>query len=407
MDQHADRRRMDGLGAARPLLEGEMRRPAKGEERLGREGARERTDDTPAPPVERMREAVDPLRARSESVPARATGDADENDRADPGESPCPLGGGKMEGAARNEAGAADGGKDGFELHAFSDVRPIARPVPALYRGAVSVEHWANFMHAAYVESSDGAFGPSGLTVGPWDPNHQHAGPPSALICRTVERAAAKDSLTHLGRLTVNLIRPAPLAECRIETAPDYVGRNAGHFSGRLTAGGKEIARFTALMQREEALAIPDGTPGHPLPKAPKPPEESPVVKIPFGGEGFGYAGLVENRVAAGAFFHGPCAAWFRMNHPLVDGEAPSPYQRVAVAADSGNGVSAALDFATHVFVNCDLTINLFRRPIGEWVCLEARSLFGGDGCGLAESALYDETGLIGRATQTLAVRRR
>ena len=50
-----------------------------------------------------------------------------------------------------------------------------------------------------------------------------------------------------------------------------------------------------------------------------------------------------------GHFFNGPCAAWFRMNHPLVKGETPSPYQRVAVAGDSGNGISAALDF-TNIF---------------------------------------------------------
>jgi hypothetical protein len=95
------------------------------------------------------------------------------------------------------------------------------------------------------------------------------------------------------------------------------------------------------------------------------------------------------------------------MKHPLVKGEEPSGYQRAAVAGDSGNGISAALDFAKYVFINCDLTINLFRRPEGEWVCLEARSLFGGNGCGLAESALYDDRGLIGRATQSLAVRAR
>jgi hypothetical protein len=79
----------------------------------------------------------------------------------------------------------------------------------------------------------------------------------------------------------------------------------------------------------------------------------------------------------------------------------------VAVAADSGNGISAALDFGKYLFINCDLTINLFRRPEGEWICLEAHSLFGGNGCGLAESALYDERGMIGRATQSLTVRPR
>jgi hypothetical protein len=262
-------------------------------------------------------------------------------------------------------------------------------------------------LDAAYSQITEGVFRASPLTRGPWHPDHQHAGPPSALICRAVERAAADEGLTHLGRLTVNLLRPAPVGECRVEAAANYLGRNAGHYSGRLVAGDKEIARFTALMQREDDLPIPAGAPGHPPPHAPKPVRESPPVSFPFPGVELGYPNLVENRIAAGKFFNGSCAAWFRMKHPLIDGESPSPYQRVAVAADSGNGISAVLDFDQYLFLNCDLTINLFRRPEGEWICLEARSLLGGNGCGLAESALYDEQGMIGRATQSLAVRRR
>ena len=77
----------------------------------------------------------------------------------------------------------------------------------------------------------------------------------------------------------------------------------------------------------------------------------------------------------------------------------------MAVAADSGNGISAVLDYQRYSFVNSDLTINLLRRPLGEWICLDARTWLGSNGCGLAESALYDQFGLIGRATQSLAVR--
>ena len=263
-------------------------------------------------------------------------------------------------------------------------------------------------MDAAYVELSEGVFQASPLTRGPWHPDHQHAGPPSALICRAIERVAAPEGLTHLARLTVNLFRPAPIGECRIEATPDYLGRNAGHYSGRLIAEGKDIARFTALMQREDDLPIPDGTPGHPPPQAPKPPQESPVVSMRFRADVTRLRAPGREQARRGAGFSTDRrAAWFRMNHPLVKGETPSPYQRVAVAADSGNGISAALDFSKYVFVNCDLTINLFRRPFGEWICLQSRSLLGGNGCGLAESALYDEHGLIGRATQTLAVRLR
>ncbi len=115
----------------------------------------------------------------------------------------------------------------------------------------------------------------------------------------------------------------------------------------------------------------------------------------------------MECRVAEGTFFRGPCAIWFRLRRPLVEGEVPSPIERVAVAADSGNGISAILDFKRYLFVNSDLNINLLRRAEGEWICIEARTLFGPTGGGIAEARIYDEGGLIGRSTQSLAVRLR
>ena len=260
---------------------------------------------------------------------------------------------------------------------------------------------------AAYTAFDARGYHSSVLTRGPWDPGHQHGGPPIALVCRAVEQAAREHGLAHIARLTANLLRPVPIGDLIVEVMTDYVGRNTGHFSAHVMAGDKDVARFTALAQRESRIDLPDALPGHPLPTAPRGPEESPVAYFPFAGKHVGYADLVETRIARGKMFDGPCAVWFRMSHPLLDGETPSAYQRVAVAADSGNGVSAILDFRRYVFVNSDLTINLLRRPVGEWICLEARTCLGPDGSGLAESALYDVRGLIGRATQSLAVRSR
>ncbi|MFZ2651022.1 MAG: thioesterase family protein [Burkholderiaceae bacterium] len=247
----------------------------------------------------------------------------------------------------------------------------------------------------------------SPLTRGPWHPEHQHGGPPIALVCRAIESAALELGLTHLSRLTANLLRPVPIGELTIAVATDYAGRNAGHFSAQLMAGSKEVARFTALALRESRLTLPDDLPGHPAPVAPRSPDESPPATFPFAGEHVGYADLVETRVASGHFFKGPCAIWFRLRQPLLEGETPGAYQRVAVAADSGNGISAVLDFSKYVFVNSDLTINLLRRPRGEWICVQARSHLGPDACGLAVSELFDSDGLIGVATQSLSIRLR
>jgi len=92
---------------------------------------------------------------------------------------------------------------------------------------------------------------------------------------------------------------------------------------------------------------------------------------------------------------------------PLVEGEEPSPLQRVLTVADSGNGVSGALDYRRFLFINTDLSVHLHRMPEGEWVCLEARTFPEPNGVGLADTALYDERGRIGRAAQTLLVRAR
>ena len=65
------------------------------------------------------------------------------------------------------------------------------------------------------------------------------------------------------------------------------------------------------------------------------------------------------------------------------------------------------LPFKHYVFVNPDLTINLLRPPRGEWICVDARTLLGPGGGGLAEARLFDTFGLVGRSTQSLNVRAR
>lgn len=259
---------------------------------------------------------------------------------------------------------------------------------------------------AAFVPDDAGRFVATELTRGPWSPQHQHAGPPIALVTGVLEAAAAAYGLTHMARLTANLLRPIPIDVMQVQVAEDYVGKSAGHFSAELWVQGKIVARFTALFQRPAEVTLPSGLPGHPLPLALCPPDNLSTHRV-FMFEQYGYPDLVETRVASGKPFQEPCVVWFRLNHPVLQGAAPSPYQRVAVAADSGNGISAVLDLREFVFVNADLTINLLRQPVGEWICLDARTSLSSHGTGLAESALYDTQGLIGRATQSLAVMKR
>jgi hypothetical protein len=97
-----------------------------------------------------------------------------------------------------------------------------------------------------------------------------------------------------------------------------------------------------------------------------------------------------------------------RLCQPVVAGEEPTQTQRAVAVADFGNGVSSILSWDQYLFINPELTVHLARPPEGEWVCLDARTIIPpGAGVGLAESALYDERGRIGRALQALLVDKR
>ena len=119
-----------------------------------------------------------------------------------------------------------------------------------------------------------------------------------------------------------------------------------------------------------------------------------------------GDGGPVPGRRVRGA--RAPRRAWMRMRVPLIEGEETEPRDRVLVAADSGNGVSAPLDYRRWLFINAGPDASRCARPPrGEWVCLDATTWAEPDGIGLTDTALYDEDGLIGRATQSLLVAER
>ena len=120
---------------------------------------------------------------------------------------------------------------------------------------------------------------------------------------------------------------------------------------------------------------------------------------------GFGKAH--EIRLSEGWLGAGPTRCWFRLRHPLVPGEDPSPLSRVMAAADFGNGISSHLDFREHAFINPDLTVHLNRQPEDEWICLDARTEYGPNGIAVASSRLLDRRGDIGRSTQALLIDRR
>lgn len=58
---------------------------------------------------------------------------------------------------------------------------------------------------------------PTALARGPWTPQAQHGGPPSALLARAAERFEDGER-TFVARLTIELLRPVPLAPLGLRT---------------------------------------------------------------------------------------------------------------------------------------------------------------------------------------------
>jgi len=252
----------------------------------------------------------------------------------------------------------------------------------------------------------DGArFVPTELARGPWSPDALHGGPVAALLARLAAAVDAEQPM-HPARLTIELLRPVPLAPLTATTRVLRPGRKVQLVEASLHSATHEVARVTMLRIRTEALALPVGlgdAPVHPGPTTAAP------LRPGFGGAIVAFhSHATEHRAVRGSWTEpGPVVDWVRLRYPVLPGETPSPLERVAAVADFGNGVSWVLPFDEWTFINPDLTIVLHRLPVGEWVCLDAVTLPGPDGVGLAESALHDEHGRIGRAVQTLLLERR
>lgn len=81
--------------------------------------------------------------------------------------------------------------------------------------------------------------------------------------------------------------------------------------------------------------------------------------------------------------------------------------ERVALVADSANGISREFEFDRYVFVPPSIVITLDRYPSGDWTFMHATTHLASDGIGFTTCTLADEAGRIGMATQALLVEAR
>lgn len=251
------------------------------------------------------------------------------------------------------------------------------------------------------------------LARGPWDPGALHGGPAAALVAGRLDAAVAAlgrelgadgDPIEFFpARFTAELLRPVALGELTASVDVRRPGRRVCVADATLTGPDGKVclsATLGAIRRHPFDRVIDDDV------AVPAPREHGVVAAVSSAVDGVMFArDGVEHRVVAGRFEDpGPATDWIRVAVGMVDDRPPTALERVVCAADFGNGVSKWFEMGEALFVNPDLTVNLHRLPVGEWVCLDAVTRIGPDGVGLAESLLFDEQGPIGRATQSLLV---
>lgn len=241
---------------------------------------------------------------------------------------------------------------------------------------------------------------------GPWDPAACHGGAPAALLAAAIDAAPSLVPMQGV-RLAYDILRPVPTGrplDLDVEVARD--GKKVQALNATLVdaTSGTELVRCRALRIRTGDVRLPDDRP-RPDPA----PNVGPDELERFAGlswfEPEGFWKAVDVRFVSGMLGDpGRGTAWFRVVAPLADGLEMTPLARAAAAGDFGNGIGAPVLMGPYRYVNPDLTIDLHRLPVGDWVALTARSVAEPTGIGLATSVLADRQGVIGAALQSLYV---
>ena len=270
---------------------------------------------------------------------------------------------------------------------------------------------------------------PTRVAASAWGPELLHGGPVAALIARAAERAlpdgALAEGALRPSRLTIDLFRAVPPVPLITEVELIRQGYRVVVARVSVLADGLEVTRAQVLFLRRtegpatSSIAVPPGPDGlvterglnrgaplaHGLDQSMGATESDDEFKTAsFEG---GYHHLVESRwpeppgVAPGS------VVWVHVQFPIVAGEEPTPFQRVASVSDFGNALANHAaeweDPAQRMrasYINTDINVHLLRPPEGEWLCLRADRSTHLDGVGLVEVSHFDRLGHYAHSTQ-------
>lgn len=238
---------------------------------------------------------------------------------------------------------------------------------------------------------SDSIWTPAAEAKGPW--SGQHGGAVAGVLASAIEREAAVLQAGVGVKLSVHLLRPAPVAPVEIKVEVVTNSRRLTVLQATMMAHDKPVALAHAVfIQPIPITALP------PTPTT-QPVDLESALPVSIGNYSsepwFWHA--IEARQTADQ------TIWLCPRRPIA---APlTPLAQVGMLADWASGFSRVDSWEEPVVAglpNADLTIHLSRQPQGEWLGLRPKSTWRNDGIGLTDTVLLDQWGVIGRCCQSL-----
>ena len=251
---------------------------------------------------------------------------------------------------------------------------------------------------AYYQQLEPGCFRSTEHAQGAWSADEQHMAPVAALLTDALDRCSPRTDLV-LSRVAFDILGRIPAGEVEVAARVIRPGRTIELVEAEMTARGRAVVRATAwrLAQSDTTAVAATDLPGLPGPES----AEAFAMTAIWPG---GFIRSVEAR-ALGERRPGRSAVWLRSLVGVVEGVATSEQAGLIGLIDTANGVAVRAEPEDVLFPNTDLTVHLFRRPVGVWRGRQTEVSFGPDGVGLTSAVLHDLAGPFGRSAQTLTVR--
>ena len=239
-------------------------------------------------------------------------------------------------------------------------------------------------------DGNSGWFLPQPVCAGPWDQTSLHGRVVAGLLAAEIERAHGATDLIP-ARLTVDLYRLPGFDPMRVTHVVVREGRRIRVVNAEIFSGEKSVGRATVQLLR--VASDPTGAVWKPEDWGALGPDDVALQ------DGKAMGGMWETRLISGGMGEpGPRQLWMREVRELIEGEALSAWQRVALAADFASPYANAGDQGLQ-FINTDITLYLHRLPKSDWIGFEVTNHQSADGVANGECALFDSTGRIGTST--------